>query len=172
MCLLGDISTFLNGLVPATSNRAIIRILRSPTSGTRKHNPVKVGTLQNTQVRFMLKPSFSRAPANKQLIVQPCKSHDITTTEAAICVKTNLVPRIPTISNNPQLLKAIAVTLPTILSRFSFLFIQFSSPAQDHSSLLLNIKYIFLSQLNSHLAYKTLWNLKTEMVITNLKRGL
>lgn len=113
-------------------------------------------------------PSLPCAPANKQLIVQPCKSHDITTTEAAICVKTNLVPRIPRISNNPQLLKAIAVTLPTMLSRFSFLLIQLSFPAQDHSSLLLNIKHIFLSQLNSHLAYKTLWNLKTEMVITNL----
>lgn len=68
-------------------------------------------------------PSLPCAPANKQLIVQPCKSHDITRTEAAICVKTNLVPRIARISKNPQLLKAIVLTLPTILSRFSFLLI-------------------------------------------------
>lgn len=84
--------------------------------------------------------------------------------------KNSLVPRL--VSRAANLLwplKAIPVTLPAILSRFSFLLIQCSFFVQE--SLLLNINCVFLS-VKSHLAYKTLWNLKTEMDITNLKRGL
>jgi len=113
----------------------------------------------------------SAQPADRQILVGLGHSHDITCREAALCGKNSLVPRVVRAANLLRPLKAIALTLPAILSRFSFLLIQCSSFVQAQKCLLLNIKYVFLS-VKSHLAYKTLWNLKTEMDITNLKRGL